>query len=58
MARSSAELHEDPARPSETTIDRPRAIVSPMEQVEAVDRSDQRVAAPDDDSLAALLACD
>ena len=56
MAGSSAELHEDPDRLSPATIDRHRAIVSLMEELEAVDWYDQRVEATDDESLAELLA--
>jgi uncharacterized protein len=56
MAGSSGELHEDPERLSEATIDHHRAIVSLMEELEAVDWYDQRVEATDDESLAALLA--
>lgn len=56
MAGSSAELHEDPERLSEGTIDRHRAIVSLMEELEAVDWYDQRVEATRDESLAVLLA--
>jgi ferritin-like protein len=56
MAGSSAELHEDPAQLSEGTIDRHRAIVSLMEELEAVDWYDQRVEATTDESLAELLA--
>lgn len=56
MAGSSADLHEDASELSETTIDRHRAIVSLMEELEAVDWYDQRVHATNDESLAALLA--
>ena len=56
MAGSSAELHEDPDKLSAPTIDRHRAIVSLMEELEAVDWYDQRVEATDDESLAELLA--
>lgn len=55
MAGSSADLHEDPSKLSSETIDRHRAIVSLMEELEAVDWYDQRVEATDDDSLAELL---
>jgi ferritin-like protein len=41
---------------SEPVIDRHRAIVSLMEELEAVDWYDQRVAATTDDSLAEVLA--
>lgn len=56
MAASSADLHEDVERLSESTIDRHRAIVSLMEELEAVDWYDQRVEATNDESLAELLA--
>jgi hypothetical protein len=38
MAQSSATLHEDPAKLGSDTIDRHRAIVSLMEELEAVDQ--------------------
>lgn len=56
MVASSAELHEDSDRLSESTIDRHRAIVSLMEELEAIDWYDQRVEATDDADLAAVLA--
>ena len=56
MSGSSAQLHESADRLSEATIDRHRAIVSLMEELEAVDWYDQRVEATDDASLAAVLA--
>jgi uncharacterized protein len=54
MAASSATLHEEGLKP--TTIDRHRAIVSLMEELEAVDWYDQRVEAATDEELKALLA--
>jgi uncharacterized protein len=54
MAGSSAELHEDSLSPG--TINEHRAIVSLMEELEAIDWYNQRVEATNDDSLAALLA--
>jgi len=54
MAASSGSLHE-PGLPPET-IDRHRAIVSIMEELEAVDWYDQRAAAASDPALAAVLA--
>jgi uncharacterized protein len=54
MAGSSAGLHEDSLSPG--TINHHRAIVSLMEELEAVDWYNQRVEATNDDSLAALLA--
>lgn len=56
MASSSAELHEPAEKLGPETIDRHRAIVSLMEELEAVDWYDQRVAASDDDELRAVLA--
>ena len=56
MAASSAGLHEDPAALKPETIDRHRAIVSLMEELEAVDWYDQRVDAATDDALRAVLA--
>lgn len=56
MASSSAELHEPAEKLGPETIDRHRAIVSLMEELEAVDWYDQRVAASDDDDLRAVLA--
>ena len=53
MAASSAQLHEDNL-PAET-IDRHRAIVSIMEELEAVDWYDQRAFAATDDELRAVL---
>ena len=53
MAGSSNELHEDGL--SEATIDRHRAIVSLMEELEAVDWYDQRIEGTNDASLAAIL---
>jgi hypothetical protein len=49
-------LHEDAGRLRPTTIDRHRAIVSIMEELEAVDWYDQRVDATDDPELAEVLA--
>jgi len=43
MAGSSAELHESVDKLRPETIDRHRAIVSLMEELEAVDWYDQRV---------------
>jgi uncharacterized protein len=56
MAGSSAGLHEPADSLSPELINRHRAIVSLMEELEAVDWYDQRVAATGDDSLAAVLA--
>ncbi len=54
MAEASAILHEDNLRPE--TIDRHRAIVSVMEELEAVDWYDQRSEAATDPELRAILA--
>jgi ferritin-like protein len=53
---SSETLHEDAEKLGQQVIDRHRAIVSLMEELEAVDWYDQRVAATDDDELRAILA--
>jgi uncharacterized protein len=53
---SSEELHEDPAQLGAETIDRHRAIASLIEELEAVDWYDQRVAAASDDELRAILS--
>ena len=56
MAGSSAMLHESTEVLKPETIDRHRAIVSLMEEMEAVDWYDQRVSAATDDELRAILA--
>ena len=56
MAASSAELHEDPQQLKPETIDRHRAIVSLMEELEAIDWYDQRVEAASDPQLKEILA--
>jgi len=53
MAASSATLHEDNLKPE--TVDRHRAIVSIMEELEAIDWYDQRAEAAADDDLRAIL---
>ena len=53
---SSETLHEVADVIGPAVIDRHRAIVSLMEELEAVDWYDQRVAATQDPSLAAILA--
>jgi uncharacterized protein len=53
MASSSSNLHE-PDLPADV-VDRHRAIVSIMEELEAVDWYDQRAAATTDPTLAAVL---
>jgi len=56
MPDNSAQLHEDAAAMGPEVVNRHRVIVSIMEELEAVDWYDQRVAATDDESLAAVLA--
>lgn len=56
MAQSSGSLHEPSDKLKKETIDRHRAIVSLMEELEAIDWYDQRVDAADDDELRAILA--
>ena len=55
MAGSSATLHESPEKLGPERIDRHRATVSIMEELEAIDWYDQRAAASDDDELRAVL---
>ncbi|MFL6620824.1 MAG: encapsulin-associated ferritin-like protein [Povalibacter sp.] len=55
MAASSAELHEDPQQLKAETIDRHRAIVSLMEELEAVDWYDQRIDAASNPELREIL---
>ncbi len=52
---ASETLHEDAARLGPQVVDRHRAIVSLMEELEAVDWYDQRAAATDDEALRAIL---
>jgi ferritin-like protein len=52
----SAGLHEPADELGPAVIDHHRAIVSLMEELEAIDWYDQRVAATSDASLAAVLA--
>ncbi|MFI4987020.1 MAG: encapsulin-associated ferritin-like protein [Alphaproteobacteria bacterium] len=53
---ASETLHEERAKLKTETVDRHRAIVSLMEELEAVDWYDQRVDAAEDDELRAILA--
>jgi len=53
---SSETLHEDPKQLGPHVVDRHRAVVSLMEELEATDWYDQRVAATNDDELKAILA--
>jgi ferritin-like protein len=55
MANSSAELHEGAEVLRPATLERHRAIVSLMEELEAVDWYDQRIDASQDDELRAIL---
>jgi ferritin-like protein len=52
---SSETLHEAPDRLGPEIIDRHRAIASLMEELEAVDRYDQRARATDNSELRAIL---
>jgi ferritin-like protein len=56
MTASSSGLHEPADQLDAATVDRHRAIASLMEELEAVDWYDQRVAATSDDELRAFLA--
>ncbi|MEY4575945.1 MAG: putative Ferritin/ribonucleotide reductase-like [Pseudomonadota bacterium] len=56
MGQGSNTLHEAPEQLSPEIIDRHRAIQSLMEELEAVDWYDQRVAACTDNELRAILA--
>jgi ferritin-like protein len=56
MAQASAGLHESSEVLKPETVDRHRAIVSLMEELEAVDWYDQRVDAAQDEELRAILA--
>lgn len=49
-------LHEERSELPDAQVDRHRAIVSLMEELEAVDWYDQRVAATDDPELRQILA--
>jgi ferritin-like protein len=53
---ASETLHEDKETLGPAIVDRHRAIVSLMEELEAVDWYDQRVAATSDEELRAILA--
>ena len=56
MAESSVGFHEAAQNISQETMDRHRAIVSLMEEFEAVDWYDQRVEAVADEDLREILA--
>ena len=53
---ASETLHEDANKIGPAVIDRHRAVTSLMEELEAIDWYDQRVAATDDPSLKEILA--
>jgi uncharacterized protein len=55
LAGSSAQLHEDPSVLGQAIIDRHRATVSLMEELEAIDWYDQRAAATANDDLREVL---
>lgn len=56
MTGNSSDLHESADQLKPETIDRHRALVSIMEELEAVDWYDQRVDAATDPELAKILA--
>ena len=56
MAGSSGSLHENESVLKPETIDRHRAVVSIMEELEAIDWYDQRIDAATDRELKELLA--
>lgn len=56
MALSSVTLHEPVDRLREETIERHRAVVSLIEELEAMDWYDQRVDATGNEDLRAILA--
>jgi uncharacterized protein len=56
MAGSSGSLHENESVLKPETIDRHRAVVSIMEELEAVDWYDQRIDAATDQQLKDVLA--
>lgn len=56
MAASSASLHEPRETLQPQTIDRHRAVVSIMEELEAIDWYDQRVEGASDPELKEILA--
>ncbi len=56
MASSSADFHESEERLRPETMDYHRAIVSLMEELEAVDWYNQRIDASDDPELVKILA--
>ena len=55
MAGNSAQFHESEDRLQPRTMEHHRAIVSLMEELEAVDWYDQRIDATEDEELRAIL---
>jgi hypothetical protein len=55
MAGASAGLHEPPEKLRSETLDRHRAFVSLMEEIEAIDWYEQRIDATSDPELRAIL---
>ena len=56
MAGNSGDLHESSDKLKPETIDRHRAVVSIMEELEAIDWYDQRIDATTDEQLRTILA--
>ena len=56
MAGNSGDLHESSDKLKPATIDRHRAVVSIMEELEAIDWYDQRIDATSNAELAEILA--
>jgi ferritin-like protein len=56
MAGNSSDLHESSEKLKPETIDRHRAVVSIMEELEAIDWYDQRIDATSNKELAQILA--
>ena len=56
MAGNSGDLHESSDKLTPETIDRHRAVVSIMEELEAIDWYDQRIDAASDPELREILA--
>jgi ferritin-like protein len=56
MAEQSAQFHESMELLKPETMDRHRAIISVMEEFEAIDWYDQRIDATRDEELQAILA--
>jgi len=56
MAGNSGDLHESSEKLQPETVDRHRAVVSIMEELEAIDWYDQRIDAATNPELKAILA--